>query len=359
MKNFEEYAKKIRDRIDYQMKLQQMNGKSLAKKCNLTEGTISKILNGGQGLSLDKLFIIAKALNMDMASLLSEGKSTHENVEELYDSIRNGYGRMNDTYSASLIFSTQFPAFKGYLNDSNNTNDYYYFYTKPTIREEKKGYLKGELRLISAETPTKTGRYCKADLKLYTGKINPETNNPYYKMYTGEMIVSLPMRSCYIILTSLDSGEINVLIFSHQFLINENLVCKLIACQTVSAGGHKRPVQEKAIISRYELSDADLDYLEGQFRMNTSKIKIPSDNLDNSLIEQIKAIHYEKIEYYIIDETSIRASQNLELPEIEKLICKLRKQSDSSMCTKISSHADDLLYNYICDNVIYRDKNTK
>ena len=171
------------------------------------------------------------------------------------------------------------------------------------------------------------------------------------------MIVSLPMRSCYIILTSLDAGEINVLTFSHQFLINENLVCKLVACQTVSAGGHKRPVQEKAIISRYELSDADLDYLEGQFRMNTSKIKVPSDSLDSSLVEQIKSIHHEKIEYYIIDETSVRASQSLELAEIENLICKLRKLSDSSMCTKISSHADDLLYNYICDNVIYRDKN--
>ena len=88
------------------------------------------------------------------------------------------------------------------------------------------------------------------------------------------MLISLPMQSCYCILSCDESAEYVFLLFHHMFLTKANLECRIAAVLTTSAGSYRRPTMEKCIISRTSLSSEDLSEIEGQLKMNCSNIQI-------------------------------------------------------------------------------------
>lgn len=133
-----------------------------------------------------------------------------------------------------------------------------------------------------------------------------------------------------------------------MFLIKADLSCRIAAVLTTSAGSHRRPTMEKAILSRTELSDVDLQKIEGQLTINSSSIKIKEEDfnkyISNELPNGFSIPNCEKI--YSIEEATIKSSSLSEDEQFE-LINKLRKYSVEKRYVKISTNADDILYHLI------------
>lgn len=132
---------------------------------------------------------------------------------------------------------------------------------------------------------------CKINLKLYTGKIDV-AGKKITKNYTGDMITSIPLSSCYCI------------------LINESI------------GENRRPTLHRMVISKHEFDlqgdNLDLHFLKGQLKLNDSQIMLSKASfeelkkyiLKNNLEEfqtffSLFEDSCSKEEYYIIDENKL------------------------------------------------------
>lgn len=376
------YRDKIITRIKYVMDIQDKPQNVLASECGISTSSLSKLLKKGSktGFSLEALYKICSALSVDPAQLLSFEDNALDNIGAMNRrllEISNNDSQFRD----SLLFDPTRPAFLGIVNDPNDKNDFYYMYCKRTISRERKGFLKGKLRLIPSET---LPIYCKARLELDIGQKDRD-GNPIIKVYEGEAVISLPMGVVYVILSSTRFAEINLLVFKHMFLNTKELTCRMCSVLTVSAGTNRRPVSEKAIISREELFDNDLDALEGQLYMNTSMIRVDSkifdkfagikrnlegeieyeeiesdditvgtvkiDSIMRKNLRSLETIMNPPVSYYEIDESQISASDAFTGDEKTYIINLLRRLSNNPRYIKVSSHCDEILYMYLQDLV--------
>lgn len=380
------YIQKVLKRILNILKAKRLSQKEFAARCGFSTATTSKLLKGDTSLTLKQIHTICDALDIKPEVLLSEtdnGLDSPDTIQQfLIDGPREAAGnQMRDgsfllrylldpylnknLYMDSLLYDPNRPAFKGIINDPHDPSDVYYFYTKPTISEEKNSILKGILRFTPAGTPDNP--YCEAELHLETGLLD-SNNKPIMKHYCGEMFISLPMRTCYVVLVSPVYAEINMISFQHMFLNYDKLLCRMGGCLTTSVGPSHQPTMEKCIISRVELDDQTLQGLEGQLFVNTSKISIRKEILDQPIHQKLKerlimAIEYngdsDELKpaenkhrgitntYYEIEEMKIRASVDLSSWEKIDLINQLRRLSDNPRYAKVANHVDMFLYNYI------------
>ncbi len=349
------YNYKIAKRIQSILDDKLMSQKDLADKLGRSTATVSKWLTGKTSLTLPILYTICCIIETDINDLFKDDSAVSNNTSVSTSCTTQLPSQSGQKYDQeSLITDPHKMQFRGILNNQSDQNDCYFFYTKPTISNEKKGFLKGTLRL----SPSKDQHSCTAHLKLKTGQKDKNSKKDIIKEYSGSFIISLPTNSCYINLISEDSGDIASLVFSHMYLNNEKLLTRLVACLTTSAGDNRRPVFTKAIISRVELNEKQLNEVAGQLYINNSVISIRKDVLeeksqnDPDLLNQLKSIeHVESgdlpyTQYYNIEENTISCS-SLTLDEKQNLINKLRFISSSPYYCKISSHSDKLLFNYI------------
>lgn len=336
-KNFKNYQAQILNRIQRELTQKKISQKKLGEACGLSQPSISKLLKGKSPLTLEFLYKICNILELNIDMLLSEEATLPDKMSIMNPSIpnimRDNFNSIND----AIVFDPSLYPFRGFLGN-------YYFYCNSTISSERR-ILNGILSL----TPiTQNGKnFCHCKLTLYTGTLNHKGEDNT-KIYTGTMLISLPMQSCYCILSCDESAEYVFLIFHHMFLIKADLECRIVAVLTTSAGSHRRPTMEKAIISRTKLSTNNLNEIEGQLRMNSSNIKIKKSDFDRYILNEwpkdFPIPTPEQI--YMIEESSLKipslsAKQQLELTN------KLRKYSLERYYTKVSSHADDILYNFI------------
>ena len=380
-----EYTNQILERIRNVMRSKGISQKILAERCQFSTAATSKILNAETNLSMNHIFRIASALELQIESLVSQEQNELDQVATVAkvtgkmgaDADDYGKGSLiqryisgleDDRFADSILFDPSRPAFKGIINDPDDEDDLYYFYTKPTISEEKNAFLKGKLKItaVASEAP-----YCKSVLELKTGQIDLN-GKAVEKTYTGEMLISLPMRTCYLLMFSPVYAEVNMISFQHMFLNHEKLQCRIGACLTTSAGSNRRPTLEKCIISRVELNDQQLSELEGQLYINSSKIRIRTELLEEEenkhLKEQVlgvlgykpnnsNSITPEAIEkhytsnYYEFEEMAIIAAPYMSSMQKIEMINRLRKLSDNPRYCKVSSDADEYLFAYLCDQV--------
>ena len=331
------YIERILKRIQNYMIQNEISQSKLANYCGINQSSISKLLKGTSAMSLSTLLKICLFLKLEPSDLLSSRNTFLDNINTIRYRANNGYNGINDH---SLVYDSGASPFNGLLGD-------YFFYCKPTISTET-GFLKGVFSLNHSNAP---GNYCKAKLELYTGQINIYGDR-ISKEYIGEMIISLPMSSCYVILFSEKYAEYCFLNFHHMYLNNQDLECSFVFCLISSAGSNRRPTVEKAIISRTELSDENLEELSGQMNMNTATISILEQNY-NSIKHALSPQALELLDNLFnkdtlcsIDESQIRGS-NLSSTDKISTINLLRKHSTSSKYSKISTKSDEILYAYI------------
>ncbi len=349
------YNYKIAKRIQSILDDKSISQKDLADKLGRSTATVSKWLTGKTSLTLPILYTICRMIETDINDLFKDDSSAPNNISASTSHVTQLPSQSGQKYDQEcLITDPRKTAFRGILNNQSDQNDCYFFYTKPTISNEKKGFLKGTLRLI----PSRDQRSCTAHLKLKTGQ-KDKNGKDIIKEYLGSFIISLPTKSCYIDLVSEESCDMARLSFSHMFLNHKKLLTRLVACLTTSAGDNRRPVFTKAIISRVELNDKQLNEIAGQLYINNSVISIRKDVLeeksqnDPNILNQLKSIeHVESgdlpyIQYYNIEENTIHSCSSLTSDEKRTLINKLRFISSSPYYCKISSHSDKLLFEYI------------
>ncbi len=340
---FEEYNNKIVAAINKKMKELYITQKHLSKLSKISQPTLSKLLSGKSKFTVEQIARISMSLQVDVSEFVSFKKMDLNFNSEVYST---NFIPEND----SLVCNVDRSAFKGYVGNK------YYIYFYSTISSETK-MIHGEFTFFNSDE-----NRCKITLKIYTGKIDV-SGKKITKNYTGDMIISIPLSSCYCILINQEIGEMCFLTFHHMFLFSQDMICRMGAVLTTSSGENRRPTLHRMIISKCEFNldedSEDVSFLKGQLKLNDSKIVISksafddlinNDNIKNrdDIINFLNKFSFlaSKEEYYTIDESKLLDST---IPVLTKVqgISLLREFSVTYKYNKISTKADEFLFEYI------------
>ena len=213
-------------------------------------------------------------------------------------------------------------------------------------------------------------------MDIKSGKYDTD-GKPIFKHYSGELIVSLTMGTCYCILTNINMGEVCFLNFRHIFLYNGPVECRVGTISTTSSGENHSPVIQRILISRAQLNisetnSSDLEFVQGQLRLNDSKIMISRTELQDlyeiySDDEDLEAFFGKIFElifnnegYSILDESTFQdISISTRAKSLGLSILRNHCPSPASKYNKISSKTDELVYEYITSFTPHTKKATK
>lgn len=348
-----EYNKIVINRIQYIMKSKSLTQSELAQKSNIGQSTLSKLLTGETKITLQHIYKISTALDIDPCIILS---FSEEKISETKNKDNFSSGIFKDDFFNTELFITnpEHAAFNGYIDTE------LHLYVYPTISSET-GLLHGILSLKKSEDK----KHCNAVFTLFTGKTT-QNGTPSKKIYNGELMISMTMSVCYIFLVNEKIGEMCFLSFKHLYLFNQELVCRVATISSTSSGGNKLPIMQRALISKYELNISnensdDLEFIMGQLRLNNSEIIISKKKYekhrkmlaekkayDNDLIDFFaECEEYSTTEaYIIIDENKIRSIDTD--PKIKSHgISVLRNISIAPKYNKIGSKSDEFTFHYL------------
>ena len=170
------------------------------------------------------------------------------------------------------------------------------------------------------------------------------------------------MGCCYCLLSSPAMGELSFLMFRHFRLNMGQLDCRLALAMTASAGNEdKNPTVHRALISRSQIRDEDLEGLLPLLDLNNSQIVISAEDLralarENQdyapVIDHIlSSPGVEPRTYYIIRENTVRTVsrdlRHVKEGETVPLISAMRARALSSRYNKISQKADKSVHDYL------------
>ena len=340
------YQKRISQRLKYamkEMKYTQMDIISIAedKGYSLKQSTLSKMLSEScTSMALTNLVEISNILNLNLNELLAFDFDVEVSIPD---------SSKKDSMPSQLICRADSPQMRAYLGTFNT----YFFPTKSS--DEK--ILMGKLKFY----PSDDNSRCLAQFSFKTGK-NDEENKPIEKKYDGELILSPTMSAAYCMLKNEEIGEISYMLFQYIPILYEKLKSRVALVLTASAGDHRMPTVHRMIISKDNLSEFSLNYLQGQLYLNESEILISEiglekfledKNLDESFKsyfckpdQNVKFAGLSPMPYYRFDESIIRESFLNTDVKINS-INLIRQYSVSPKYNKIGSKSDELLYKSI------------
>ena len=229
--------KKVINTIKQLMLSQKITQQSLSERSGIAQSTLSKLLRGDANFSLNQLVQLSNALRNNIFNTIASS-----DFNNIVSSASNSILEL--TENDNIILNTDRPAFRGYLYTNYFT---YFFSTVSGVRE-----------IIIGSITISTG---KKDIQ----------NNDIFKKYTGCMLISIPLSTCYCILKNEEIGELSFLNFQHMFILNESMRCRVCSVLTTSSGEPRRPTTNRMILSDYEfnLDDPnDKNFLFGQLKMN-------------------------------------------------------------------------------------------
>lgn len=338
--NFDIFSDTINSQIIKVIKERQkdlkLSQKEMSKKSGISQPTISKLMSKKSNFSLDDIIKISKALDVNLLKIASASYDMY-NDNSLY------YSTRSISESDNFVINPSRQAFKGYIGNT------YYVYYKSTISSEEK-IIEGKLEFSSTDDNT-----CSVNLKIYTGNYNIN-GQKIYKEYIGNMIISLPLSTCYISLVNQQIGEISYLTFAHMFVFNSDMLCRMGAVLTTSAGEHKRPTLHRMLISKVEFDlqdENDALFLDSQLNLNNKNIILSAKNLENLEVDPdiqqlLDKVSVDKLKsmYYVIDENQLLSS-NMNVTDKINAINKLRKYSITYKNNKINDYTNSLLFSYV------------
>ncbi len=348
-----EYCDAIIKRINSILSEKKIKQADLAAQSHISQSSMSKILKGEMRLTLQHIFKICIALNIAPEDLLSVNKQISDDSTSFCFNKTDDAGIINEQYlnEQVLIRDINHPAFNGIKNNT------FFIYLYSTITSES-FLLDGKLVFDATSSS-----FCKAIMTLNTGKIDAN-GDPIKKFYEGELIISLTMGACYCVLTNPDIGEIIFLNFKHMYLFNRDLECRVGTISSTSSGGNRLPVIQRILISKQSLKVngtdlSDLEFIQGQLRLNNSKMLVSSKDLKTlkekyennpDLLDFFKRFEElsETNQYYLLDEASMRDISITSDVKTEGLGI-LRNLSSSLRYNKVSTKTDEFVFEYICN----------
>lgn len=349
----DEYCDAIVKRINSILSEKKIKQADLAAQSHISQSSMSKILKGEMRLTLQHIFKICIALNITPEDLLSLNTDISDDSTSFSFNKIDDTGIINEQYlnEQVLIRDINHPAFNGIKNNK------FFIYLYSTITSES-FLLDGKL-IFDATSSS----FCKATMTLNTGKIDAN-GDPIKKIYEGELIISLTMGACYCVLTNPDIGEIIFLNFKHIYLFNRDLECRVGTISSTSSGGNRLPVIQRILISKQPLKVngtdlSDLEFIQGQLRLNNSKMLVSSKDLETlkekyennpDLLDFFKRFEElsETNQYYLLDEASMKDISITSDVKTEGLGI-LRNMSSSLRYNKVSTKTDEFVFEYICN----------
>lgn len=338
-------------------------------KCglNINQGNISKCFKLDMELPLSMIVKFCEAYGLTLEELLNkdflcepQNISTNEEtaISDLTDKGPDNAVLYIPHLGSSFISNADHLDFRGWLQT-------YHIYFYPTLSSVNE-ILRGTLTLEKCE---KTG-VCRTILRLNTNRFRKD-GTPIQKEYTGCAIISKSVNALYVILSSQEEGELCMLNLRHFFIRHQLLNCRMAAVLTNSAGECHVPTLHRALISREELRDEDLQKLLPQLHLNTNKVIIRQADLEKLLDElssqdprytKIKAnlasaMNAESI--YIVKEDFIRstAHQNLDSKkDTMEFMSMVRDASHKARYNKISNKVDEYVHDFLRSLGYYRDQ---
>lgn len=310
----------------------------LGKECEFSQAKISNILTGKGKIEFGDIEVICDKLNLKFEDVVREDENALDSQEMIYQQMNN----MLEVRDSNFILNPHNMAFQGYMG-------LYYVYVYPTISSEKE-VLKGTLEL----KPDNDENICRATLKIRTGKISRE-GKEFEKVYSGQVVISLPMSAVYCILMNPAMAEMNFITFRHLFILNEELVCRLATLSTVSSGDSRRPTTLRLLLTRKEMvKEEEIEFLEGHLLQNDSDISIRKEAYDRLVKEAGFSKSFQEIfdflkeenTLYTIDESRLRGMLNKGEDRLQ-CIAKLRNASQAIRYNKVGTKADEQVYQYI------------
>lgn len=347
------YYSKITRRLKKVIERQGLSQKEIVERCasmgvKMTQGALSKLLNyealydvqskqRNTNLSLAHIVCICKVLSLDLSAILDLDLENME-LDALLDApVRGESG--HKAVRQSLVSNPDEYEFTGYVGEYKT-----YFY--PTISGENK-ILTGVLSLKRNDGNDS----CSARLELDTNQ-KDRTGKPIIKKYYGRFLISPHQRAGYCILRNDKLGEINMLVLSHQQFNNQELMCKLAACITTSAGGNQRPTLHRVLISRHALNAQELETIKPQLLLNTDEIQIETsvyEAIQDQLPQAVQDLVAKMVKprsFYCINESMIVNTVDGQREKAEA-ICLLREHSTAPRYNKVGTKADELVYKYL------------
>ena len=341
--SFAQYNNKIIEKINEAMIKANINQKKLSNETDISQSTLSKLLSNKSKFTIEQLVKICLALEINISNLVSFNNLGITFTDNVYST---NYIADSD----NLVCDIRRPAFKGYVGNK------YFIYFYSTVDSENK-IINGTFELYASED-----KRCKINLEIYTGQIDV-LGQKITKKYTGDMIISIPLSSCYCILLNKEIGEMCFLNFHHMFLLSQNMLCRVGTVLTTSSGENRRPTIHRIVLSKYpydiENNSEDLMFIKGQLKLNDSKITVSKEKFEK-LLEEMKTTNLTDIieflnkfknlslekTYYCIDENKLLDS-SIEIMTKVNGISLLREASTSNKYNKINSVPDEFLFQYI------------
>lgn len=349
----DEYCNNVIRRINSLLEQKNLKQADLVSLTNIGQSSLSKLLKGEMRLTLQHIFKISTALGISPENLLTLDKNIPDNLPVPSYAPISETGLFNEQYLHEEVFirNKNHPAFSGIKDNI------FYMYLYSTITSES-FLLDGTLTFN-----TKNSSFCKAEMTLNTGKVDTD-GKPIRKQYSGELIISLTMGACYCVLTNPEIGEICFLNFKHMYLFNRDLECRVGTISSSSSGGNRLPVIQRILISKQPLNvsgrdTSDLEFVQGQLRLNNSKMLISKKDLDHLLKKyannSILTDFFEKFrdttdpeEYYLLDEANMKNVPITSDVKTEGLGI-LRNMSSALRYNKVSTKTDEFVFEYICN----------
>ena len=331
--SYDEYAQEVRVRLKNKLTELNINHKNISEILGISESNVGTFLAGKTKLDLEKIYKICQKFDISLESILI----TKDDIN-VDSTIRNislvNLSAINP--KSGILFDPEDIRIKKLIED----NEHYYFYTKPTKSDSSMSYLSGKLKFTKSQDISGI-LYTKVELTLYTGEKDHKTNKENVKKFSGNLLMGTGTNVCFIIVTSENIEEVNMITFNYGILYSRKLESALALCSTVSSTfNHRRTTVEKAIITAYELSNKHLCDLDMLLSINYSDFYVCDDVLkEHSEINDL----VEKNVYYKLSKKGVNKLKLLE--NCDSLLEKVP-------FLRISRDDDDVLHEYIETNVI-------
>lgn len=344
-KNYSLLLKQLGIRIQTEIKKQNLDQKTLSSKCNISQPTISNIINGQDNVSFKKYFALMENLEMDPFNEISNCAISLSSDSSPF--IYNNFQSFVQNASENFVYDPDHIVFNGQTGKFHTI-----FYS--TNRNENQ-FIEGTLHLFSHNNR------CLAEMEIIIP--NKQNENIDRKFYKGMAVISTLQKAVYILLINDILGEMCFLSYPYNQILRQSshLECTMAMVVTISSGIDGRlPTAHRMFLSRKELDENSKQLLLGQLLLNKSLIQISLDSFNkicgnkeiSSEFIQCFNQHCTHKEYYEIDENHFNAlfhdktNKNTYFHDL----CTLRSNSTAPKNNKINNGSINNIFHYITNN---------
>lgn len=319
------------NRIKELLKRRSVKQAWLVKRCKemgmpISQPELSKLYTGKKKINVYELIAISRALEVSIDFLVRNNIAAEGDL-------------LNTGKSLKLLSNVESEQFQAYLGE------FYIYYNKTTEQEDE--IQTGRL-LITEEALG----YCGIKLQIYTKEFRGQKE--IVKEYEGRMLITTFLSGAYIVLRSDSLGELCFMALRHRTFAVKQLECRLALCLTMSAGENKVPTVHKMLLSKWALSEEQLEGIRSYLSLYGNVIKIEKDKANQLLdyIEPEKDKDALKVlldmmpqkQYYEVSIELLRRHLQLDRKEFAKFIASFLSLAETEKYAKIYEQDDNLTY---------------